>query len=276
MTTESRPKQGSWLSEHRRAALVVTLVPFLLLGFLEYLPGTFVPPLMYFVVAGVWALYVTPRLLGLPNGRKPFREFCTDIRLLPVTPLARNILLGVLMAALTLSGILLATVLTGHFVLDWSFVPPVRWVKGLTRGIWEEVIFRGIMLVILMRFYPQRNAVLRMTAVFALAHFNVLEVSIEAVVDVVSIFFIGLLFAYLVLKTGSLVPAIIFHYVHDIFVLLVQNAPGADTLVASVLLYGFLWAALAVGAALTKYIVEHWPVRQSESLAVQEVSGYRG
>ena len=270
MANESQLKHGSWLSNNRRAALVVTVVPYLLLGFLEYLPGTFIPTLAYFVAAGVWALYVTPRLLGLPNGRKPFREYCTDIRLLPVTPLARNILLGVLMAALTLSSILVASLLTRHFVLDWSFVPPLRWVKGLTRGVWEEVFFRGIMLAILMRFYGQRKAVLWMTAIFAIAHLNIADVTLEGVVDIVSIFFIGLLFAYLVLRTGSLLPAIVFHYVHDVFVLLVQNTPGADEAMASVLLYGFLWAALAVGAVLTRNIVARWPARESESMAVQE------
>lgn len=258
------------MSNDRRPALIVTVVPFLLFGFLEHLPGTYIPALAYFVAAGVWALYVTPRLLGLPNGRRPFREYCTDIRLLPMTPLGRNILLGLLTAALTLSGILLASLLTRHFVLDWSLVPPLRWVKGLTRGVWEEVFFRGIMLAILMRFYTQRTAVLWVTGIFAVVHLNFMNVTLEGVADAVSVFFIGLLFAYLVLKTGSLLPAIVFHYVHDIFVLLVQNTPGADEPMASMLLYGFLWAALAVGAALIRYTVERWPVRQSESLAVQE------
>jgi membrane protease YdiL (CAAX protease family) len=81
------------------------------------------------------------------------------------------------------------------------------------------------------------------------------------IVDVFGIFFMGLLFTYLVLKTGSLLPAIIFHYVHDIFVLLVQNTPGANETLASALLYAFLLIALLIGAVLTKYIVERWPTK---------------
>lgn len=261
MANDTKPAQGTWVLNNRRAALVATLVPFLLLGLLEYLPGTFFPAIAYFAAAGIWALYVIPRVLGLPNGRKPFREYCADIRLLPVAPVRRNILLGLLMAALTLSSILLATLLTRHFVLDWSFVPALRWVKGLTRGVWEEVFFRGIMLAILMRFYSQRKAVLWTTTIFALVHLNIMDVTVAAIVDVVSIFFMGLLFVYLVLRTGSLLPAIVFHYVHDVFVLLVQNAPGASEPMVSVLLYAFLWAALAVGAALARSIVEHRPAR---------------
>ncbi len=270
VANDTKPAQGTWVLNNRRAALVATLVPFLLLVLLEHLPGTFFPAIAYFAAAGIWALYVIPRVLGLPNGRKPFREYCADIRLLPVAPVRRNILLGLLMAVLTLSSILLATLLTRHFVLDWSFVPALRWVKGLTRGVWEEVFFRGIMLAILMRFYPRRKAVLWITTIFALVHLNIMDVTVAAIVDVVSIFFMGLLFVYLVLKTGSLLPAIVFHYVHDVFVLLVQNAPGASEPTVSVLLYGFLWAALAVGAVLTRSIVERWPARTSVSMAVGE------
>ncbi len=255
------PQRGSWFADHLPPAMVATLLPFLWLGLLEQLPGTVVPALLYFVAAGVWALYVTPRLLGLPCGRRPFREYCADIRLLPLAPLGRNVLLGVALAALTLSGILLASLLTQHFVLDWSTVPGLRWVKGLTRGIWEEVFFRGIILVILMRFYSRRKAVLWTTFIFAAAHIGPTGIGVEAIVDVVSIFFMGLLFAYVVLKSGSLLPAIVFHYAHDIFVNLVQNTPGANETVALVLLYAFLWTALAVGAGVTKYTVEHWPAR---------------
>jgi membrane protease YdiL (CAAX protease family) len=258
--TDGNPKRmGPGLSGNRRAALILTLVPFLLLGLLERLPGTYGPALLYFVAAGIWALWVTPRILGLPNARKPFREFALDIRLLPVSPVARNVALGLLMAALTLGAILLASLLTRHFVLDWGLVPPVRWVKGLTRGVWEEVFFRGIALAILMRFMRRRTAVLTMTAIFAVVHLDVADLTIAGVVDVVSIFFMGLLFVYLVLKTGSLLPAIVFHYVHDIFVYLVQNAPGAPEPRASILLYAFLWAALAAGAALTRVIVRRPP-----------------
>jgi membrane protease YdiL (CAAX protease family) len=147
-----------------------------------------------------------------------------------------------------------ASLLTGRFVLDWSLVPPLRWVKGLTRGIWEEVFFRGIILVLFMRKYPQRKAVLLSTFLFAVVHLNPFAISLVLIVDVVTIFFMGLLFTYLVLKTGSLLPAIIFHYVHDIFVLLVQNTPGAEEPLATILLHAFLWIALLLGALFTKII----------------------
>lgn len=260
---------NSMLARYPRPAIAITAVTYLLLGYLERLPGTVIPPLLYFLALGILALYLMPYVLGLPNGRKSLRDYCQDIRLLPIRPLGRNVLLGLLMATLTLSSILLASLLTRHFVLDWSIVPASRWVKGLTRGIWEEVFFRGIILVLFIRIYPQRKAIFFSSFLFAVAHLRSMALSMEMIVDLVSLFFIGLLFIYIVLKTGSLLPAIIFHYIHDIFVLLVQNTPGADKVPAATLLYLFLWIAFVIGALLTKYIAERWPMKESKILVSQ-------
>jgi len=269
MTDKNQIRYNSKLANFPKPAIALTAVTYLLLGYLERLPGAVIPALLYFFALGILALFLMPYVIGLPNGRKSFQDYCRDIRLLPVTPIGRNILLGLLMAALTLSCIFLASLLTGHFVFDWSTVPALRWVKGLTRGIWEEVFFRGIILVLFMRLYPLRRAVFLSTFLFAVVHLNPMAINLEMIVDVISIFFMGLLFTYLVLKTGSLLPAIIFHYVHDIFVLLVQNTPGAVETLASVLLYAFLWIALIIGATLTKYIVERWPTKGSEAIATR-------
>ncbi|MBN1788631.1 MAG: CPBP family intramembrane metalloprotease [Sedimentisphaerales bacterium] len=252
---------NSRLARYPKPAIALTAVTYVLLGFIETLPGKVIPPLLYFLALGILALYLMPYVVGLPNGRKSLGDYCLDIRLLPMRPLWRNILLGLLMATLTLSSILLASLLTKHFVLDWSTVPALRWLKGLTRGIWEEVFFRGIILAMFMRLYRQRRAVLLSSFLFAVVHLNPMALNPEMIVDTVSLFFMGLLFIYIILKSGSLLPAIVFHYLHDIFVLLVQNAPGADKILATALLYSFLWVAFIIGAVLTKYIVEHWPIK---------------
>ncbi|NIM95054.1 MAG: CPBP family intramembrane metalloprotease [Anaerolineales bacterium] len=269
MTSTNQTQYNAKLANYPRLAIVLTAVTYLLLGYLERLPGTILPPLLYFFALGVLALFLMPYVIGLPKGRKSFQDYCRDIRLLPVTPLGRNILLGLLLAALTLSGIFLASLLTGHFVFDLSTVPALRWVKGLTRGIWEEVFFRGIILVLFMRVFSLRKAVFFSTFLFAAVHLNPVAINLEMIVDVVSIFFMGLLFTYLVLKTGSLLPTIVFHYAHNNFVLLVHNTPGADETLASASLYATLWIALVLGAVLTKYVVEHWPMNGSKILAAQ-------
>jgi len=267
MKGEAR-QSGFKLADHPRPAIAFTAVIYVLLGFLERLPGVVIPPLLYFVALGFLALYLMPYVLGLPSGRRSLRDYCRDIRLLPVRPVGRNVLLGLMLAGLALSSILLASLLTGHYVFDWRTVPALRWIKGLTRGIWEEVFFRGIILVLFMRvFAQQRKAVFWASFLFAMVHVNVMALSVDMIADVVSVFFIGLLLAYLVLETGSLLSGIIFHYVYDIFVLFVQNTPGADEPLASILLHGSLWVAIALGALLTRYVVARWPKREKAALA---------
>lgn len=256
---ENQIQYNAPLANYPRPAIALTAVVYLLLGFLEGLEGTYVPALLYFIALGILALILMPYVLGLPNGRKSLREYCYDIRLLPMKPVVRNVLLGLLLAALTLGSILLASVITGHFVLDWSTVPALRWVKGLTRGIWEEVFFRGIILVLFMRIFPKRRAIILATLLFAIVHLDPMNMDLHMIVDVISVFFMGLLFTYVVLKTGSLLPAIIFHYVHDIFIYLVQNTPGADESMSNVLLFGLLWISLIIGVFLTRYVVTRWP-----------------
>ena len=252
-----------WVARYRQPAIILSILPFLLFGFIEMMvPGTYVPALLYFAAAGVWGLVVCPLALGLPNGRKPYGEFARDIRLLPAAPVGRNVLIGLMLAAFTLGGILLASLVTGHFVFDWDgTVPPLRWVKGLTRGIWEEVFFRGFLLVILMRFFSRGKAIAWAAVIFAIVHLNVMNLTVAGVVDVVSIGFMGLLFIFVVLETGSLLPAIVFHYVHDVFVYLVQNTPGASEPLQSVLFYAFLWAGLLAAAWLTRRVVAHGRAR---------------
>ena len=248
-----------------RLALFITVIFFVGCLMLEMLPVTkWLSASLAFISLSIISLVLMPYVFGIPNGRKSLKEFCYDIRLLPLSPVGRNVAIGLLMAGLTLSSILLASILTGHFQLDWGEVPPIRLLKGATRGIWEEVFFRGIIMVILFRMYSARRAIFMTAFIFAITHLG--GFSLDIIIDVISIFFMGLLFIYLVLKTGSLLPAIVFHYVHDIFVLLVQKTPDAEEPMKSILLYGFLWVALAIGALLTKLIVERWPGRLTEQV----------
>jgi membrane protease YdiL (CAAX protease family) len=269
MTAVDQPqgKFNSWLANHPSWGIVVTAVGYALMCIVEMVPaGKVIPPLLLFSGLGVVALVLMPYVLGLPSGRKSLAEYSRDIRLWPMQPIGRNVAIGLLLALLMLGGILLASFLTGHFISDATKVPPLRWVKGLTRGIWEEVFFRGIVLVLFMRLYPRRKAVCLSAFVFAMMHFRVptpKEGLAEIIVDLISLFFIGLFFTYVVLKTGSLLAAMVCHYVYDIFVIWAQQTPGADKVVQQSLLFGLLWGALILGAILTKLIVGRWPNERS-------------
>jgi membrane protease YdiL (CAAX protease family) len=257
---ENTPTSNStWLTRHPQPAIVVTAICYIFLGLVEMIPNRVLGAILYFVILGILAFVLMPYVLGLPLGKKTLREFCLDIRLLPLKPVTRNILIGLMMTVLSIGSIYLASALTGHFELDWSLLPALRWVKGLTRGIWEEVFFRGIILMLFFQFYDKKKAIFYSTFLFAIIHLSTFPPDLALVVDIVSIFFMGLVFTYLVLKTGSLLPGIVFHYFHDIFINIAQNTPGVSELHRLILFYALLWPALALGVFLTKKIVERWP-----------------
>lgn len=83
---------NSKLANNPKPAIALTAVGYLLIGGLELLPGTYLPPLLYFFALGLVALVLMPYVLGLPNGQKPFKDYCKDIRLVPMKPLGRNII----------------------------------------------------------------------------------------------------------------------------------------------------------------------------------------
>ena len=90
--------------------------------------------------------------------------------------------------------------------------------------------------MLFIRLSSQRRAVFLATFL-AIIHLDRFKLDLLMVVDVISIFFIGILYTYLVLKTGSLFQGIILHYTQDFFIYLVQNIPRGDKTLASSLLF---------------------------------------
>ena len=102
-------KNETWLTRHPQIGIIITAVSYILLGMLEMIHNRYLGAILYFAVLGVLALVLMPYVLGLPLGKKTLKEYCQDIRLLPVKPPGRNILIGLMMAALTLSSIYIAS-----------------------------------------------------------------------------------------------------------------------------------------------------------------------
>ena len=75
MTSTNQTQYNSKLADYPRPAIALTAVTYLLLGYLERLPGTVIPALLYFFALGVLALYLMPYVIGLPNGRKSFQDY---------------------------------------------------------------------------------------------------------------------------------------------------------------------------------------------------------
>jgi hypothetical protein len=82
-------------------------------------------------------------------------------------------------------------------------------------GFVEELVFRGILQLGVLKALGEKAGVLGVAAVFAALHIGWLSM-----LDIAFVFSIGLFFGYLVLKTGSIIGVSLSHGLTNVFLLL--------------------------------------------------------
>ncbi len=191
----------------------------------------------FFSVALLWAIIV-PLVLGLPN-RREFIGYAKSIRLTKIKPVLRSIGLGLITAIATLTLMLfsnfLSSLFNGQVVFDPAllidpFVVPNIY-TALLPGIWEEVAFRGVMLVLILKVQNKQLSIIGngmlfggfhsvgiltgfLSAIFFGVEFN-RENFIPILFQIVYTTFFGIFIAYMFVKTRMLLPCILMHYIAD-------------------------------------------------------------
>ena len=206
--------------------------------------------ILFFTVGGFLAYVITPWLLRIPKGKRTFIGYLDDIRLTGTRPFFRLLLLTV-----SCDLILILCQGTGSIVYRLSEGNPVTWefishVFDLSLALppnsiilfaqffsmFEEVAFRGVFLTMLLNNkYSQRNAIIFSAAAFGLMHLPVVFMGHSLVFtlgNVVWAFLFGLFYGYLFIKSGSLLPPMIMHWLSNVFQAPLtsyywQNAPVA-------------------------------------------------
>ena len=180
-------------------------------------------------------IIIVPFVLGFPGRSRPYTAYLSEIRLTQVQPVLRLILLGIscslILALSQVTGVLVYRLTQGQ-PIDMSFVrsafilanelPPrsSSWLFSLP-SMFEEVAFRGVILALFLRFYDQPKAVLFSALGFGAIHiFNLLNgrEPVWVAGQVVWAAILGLFYGYVTLKTGSLLPAMLVHYLGNLFV----------------------------------------------------------
>ena len=178
---------------------------------------------------------LVPFVMRLPEGNRSFREYLDDIRLTNVKPLFRLIILAFSCYLILALCQVLGTVIfrffeglkiSGEFVLsviDISHdLPPQSWSLLVSfPSVFEEVAFRGIILTMFLRKYSERKSIIISAAAFGLIHLLNLTGGRDIVWvggQVVWSFILGLFYGYLFVKSKSLIPNMIFHYLANVFV----------------------------------------------------------
>jgi hypothetical protein len=166
----------------------------------------------------------------------------------------------------------MTTILTGKYVFDFGNIDPSHLAFSLIPGFFEEIFIRGVLMIILLKITKSlEKAFAIQIVVFGLMHINGIDV--VSLVDALSVSIIAISFTYVVYKTRSLIAAIVFHYLHDAFLFLVQ-LPGGVYLGFSdnALFYTGLWVMVGVSILITKMATERFRVRADEPLYEQSCS----
>lgn len=228
------------LHEHPWLAMIVEIVVGILclllvagIAKVAGLPGNgpYRPLLTPGLVHVLTLFIIVPFVLRLPNGKRSFREYLSDIRLTNLKPFFPLLMLGLsctLLALLALSTQSVAFRLSRGLPVTASFV---RWMIPLkfdlqssinsSPVIFEEVLWRGVMLVMFMRVYSEKKSILITGLGFSALHLLNLVggVPLEFVLrQVIFTAGMGIFYGVLVIRSNSLLPAMLFHYLVNLLI----------------------------------------------------------
>ncbi len=179
--------------------------------------------LFRFIVKTVFLLLLVPFVLMVPRGKRSFDEYTHDIGLRNCRPLVKNIVIMVTTTVILLFGLLLAALLYGDFVFDPSIIHPANspaLIVSVNAGLWEEILWRGIILTMLLKRFAIRPAIAINTVLFSIAHLSNLLVGQNPIVMLGQFIFVLIgtpALAYVFIKTESLWPGILIHFSVDAF-----------------------------------------------------------
>ncbi|MCX6036052.1 MAG: type II CAAX endopeptidase family protein [Chloroflexi bacterium] len=235
--------------------------------------------IMMFTVGDFLAYVLAPFFLHIPKGKRTFREYLDDIRLTRTRPFFRLLLL-------TLSCVIILILCQGSFsiiyrisqgypitkefifrVYDLSLaLPPTSMILfAQFFSMFEEVAMRGIFLTMLLEKHSQRTAIIYSAIAFGVLHslsvFAGKEL-IHTLGQVVWAFLFGLFYGYLFIKSGSLLPQMIIHWLSNVFQAPLAHyygtAPAAVNALGGIFGYGLAAILLIVWVRFfaTKWLSE--------------------
>lgn len=242
--------------------------------------------LMIFVLA--------PLVLRLPKGKRSFKQYMEDIGLSRMQPFVRLVLLGLscylILALAQISASFVYRLIEGlpingsfaRQVFDLSGDLPPRSLSLLISfpSIFEEVVFRGIVLTVFLNKYSERQSIIFSSIGFGLIHaLNLLNGAdlIWTLGQIVWAFLMGLFYGYVFVRTRSLLPSMIVHYWGNVFIGSLVGYIQARASIEIQVVYGVLFSLGIVPVVLmilwTRFFSSRWlPARADRGLPDVEVT----
>ena len=208
-------------------------------------------------------------VLRLPKGKRPFRQFLDDIGLTRVKPFVRLVLLTLscyLILALSQVGASFVYRLFEGLTVTWSFVQQAFDLSSVLPSsspslyisipsFFEEMAFRGILLTVFLSRYSERKSIIFSALGFGLFHLPFLFMGQDPVWtlgQVVWAFIIGLFYGYVFVRTRSLLPSMIIHYLSNVFISLLSGYMQSRASIEIQALYGVI---LSIGVVPTTLMI---------------------
>ncbi|MFX1559894.1 MAG: CPBP family intramembrane glutamic endopeptidase [Promethearchaeota archaeon] len=196
-----------------------------------------------FGIRGVLFLGIAPFILKVPNGQRSFTQYLADIKISIFRPVGRNLIVTIASIVLLLGGLFIAAILYGNFVLDPSIIflgesPYV--LIAINAGLWEEIMWRGIVLTLFLKRYSVRMSIAINSVLFALAHLINFFVRPDILMMLGQLIFVLIATPFLAtifIKTESLLPGILIHYSIDAFGVLFYASmiqPGPNLIIGGI------------------------------------------
>lgn len=225
------------------------------------------------------SLIIAPFILLLPKGKRTYGQFLDDIGLTRIRPFFRLVLLALscylILALLQVAASFVYRLFEGKPV-TWGFV---RMVFELSRnlapnsasllfsiaGALEEVGSRGIILTVFLNRYSKWKSIIFSSLGFGLMHLLNLTNGADFVLvlgQVAWAFIIGLFYGYVFVRTRSLLPSMVVHYLGNAFI---SSLLGYLQMWASVevqVVYGIIFSFGIIPTVLmilwTKFYTSRW------------------
>ena len=194
--------------------------------------GRFSQPMTFHILT---SFIFTPLVLCLPKGKSTYKQYLSDIGLSKTQPFIKLILLALSCSLLLLLSQSVSSFvyrlfegqpLTINFirsVFDLSEDLPPNSLNILTTlpSIFEEIAFRGIALTVFLNKYSERKSIIFSSMGFGLMHLLNLAFGREliwVIGQIIWAFTSGLFYGYVFVRTRSLLPSMIVHYLGNVFV----------------------------------------------------------
>jgi membrane protease YdiL (CAAX protease family) len=280
------------LKDHPWIALVVVLFSFVFLlnvcsivlfEILQLNPQDRINQILPATISNLLLLFVIiPLLFKLPCGNGRLEHYLDDIGLLKLKPFLKLMLIGLTCYLIFLisqaSGTIIFRVSQGNpvnvefiremFRFSSEFPPKSNgWLVSLP-SILEEFVFRGIILVVFLNKYSSIKAVIYSAISFGLIHLLNLASDKEMIWVLGQVIYnsiAGLFYGYLFLRTKSLLPVILIHYLNNLFIgtitIYIQSNASAEiqSFYGIVFFFGLIPTTLSI--IWIRYFLKKWSIQ---------------